>query len=216
MLALILAFACGPAAPEPVHYAVKRGDTLSLVAKAHGVTVEQLKAWNHLDSDRLEVGQDLLLFSGEPAATPPAPTKKRKRKRISGTTLSAPPDDAPSEPRLELPPEQACLSGPTEVSGDDGMAASKGLDEGDVRRTMSAFVPNTLRCMTPETPSGSLDLDITVACTGRVARVEISGGSGFPPAVAGCIQDVMRYAPFPAHDLPDGYEFGYPLRYQAP
>jgi hypothetical protein len=27
--------------------------------------------------------------------------------------------------------------------------------------------------------------------------------------VAACLRDTLRYAPFPAHDMPDGYTFGY-------
>jgi murein DD-endopeptidase MepM/ murein hydrolase activator NlpD len=217
-LALWLWLACGPVAPEPVHYTVKRGDTLFLIGKAQGVTVDQLKTWNHLQSDRLEVGQDLVLYPADAAvAVAVPPKKKRKAKRISGTTLSAPPeDDLAPETKLTLPAEKPCLAGPADVSGDEGMSASKGLAEDDVRHAMSGFLANTLRCMSSDTPTATVDLDITVACTGRVAKVEVADDGGMPPAVVSCIRDVLQFAPFPAHDYPDGFEFSYPLRYQAP
>jgi len=51
---------------------VAAGDTLSSLAKAHGVSIDQLLAANHLsDPNQLSVGQTLVL-SGAPAA-PPAP-----------------------------------------------------------------------------------------------------------------------------------------------
>lgn len=42
-------------------YLVKTGDTLSRIAKAHHTTVKAIKQANHLDSDRLSVGQKLSL-----------------------------------------------------------------------------------------------------------------------------------------------------------
>ena len=46
----------GAAGPE---YVVKRGDTLSHIARQHGVTVAALKSHNQLRSDRIQVGQRL-------------------------------------------------------------------------------------------------------------------------------------------------------------
>ena len=40
-------------------YKVVRGDTLSSIAKAHSVEVAQLRAWNRLKSDKLQLGQVL-------------------------------------------------------------------------------------------------------------------------------------------------------------
>lgn len=40
-------------------YTVQKGDTLSRIAKHFNVTVSQLKAWNHLNSDLIYVGQQL-------------------------------------------------------------------------------------------------------------------------------------------------------------
>lgn len=43
------------------NYRVRQGDTLSGIAKRHGVKVSQLKRWNGLRSDRLRIGQRLVI-----------------------------------------------------------------------------------------------------------------------------------------------------------
>ena len=51
-----------------VHY-VKKGETLSSIAKKYHVSVKQLKTWNNLRSDNLSIGQKLIVYSsGAPMA----------------------------------------------------------------------------------------------------------------------------------------------------
>lgn len=45
------------ASPEFVGVTVKRGDALSKIAKANGISEKELKRINHLSSDRIDVGQ---------------------------------------------------------------------------------------------------------------------------------------------------------------
>lgn len=45
------------------HYTVIPGDSLASVAKAHGVKIGQIKAWNNLEDDNLSVGKKLLIYS---------------------------------------------------------------------------------------------------------------------------------------------------------
>ncbi len=47
------------ASQAPILYKVARGDTLSSIARDHEVEVAQLRAWNHLKSDKLRLGQVL-------------------------------------------------------------------------------------------------------------------------------------------------------------
>jgi len=42
-------------------YTVVKGDTLSGIAKKHSVQVTQLREWNHLKNDNLQLGQSLRL-----------------------------------------------------------------------------------------------------------------------------------------------------------
>jgi peptidoglycan endopeptidase LytE len=49
-------------------YVVKSGDTLTRIAKNHGVTVSQLREANHLRTSRVNVGQKLKIPAGKVAA----------------------------------------------------------------------------------------------------------------------------------------------------
>ncbi len=49
---------------EPLYYTVKRGDALLLIARKFSATPEQIKAWNNLQSERVNIGQRLLVKPG--------------------------------------------------------------------------------------------------------------------------------------------------------
>ncbi|MBR6885958.1 MAG: LysM peptidoglycan-binding domain-containing protein [Bacteroidales bacterium] len=42
-----------------VYYKVKSGDTLGGIARKYHTTVKQIKSWNNLRSDRINIGQRL-------------------------------------------------------------------------------------------------------------------------------------------------------------
>jgi membrane-bound lytic murein transglycosylase D len=46
---------------ETIKYKVKKGDTLSRIARKHHVTVNNLKKWNNLKSDKIQIGQTLII-----------------------------------------------------------------------------------------------------------------------------------------------------------
>jgi len=46
---------------ETIKYKVKKGDTLSGIARRHHVTVANLKKWNNLKSDKIQIGQTLII-----------------------------------------------------------------------------------------------------------------------------------------------------------
>jgi len=56
-------------AARPQRYAVRREDTLVTVADRFGVTVEELKRWNHISSERLRPGSSLVV--AEPVTLAP-------------------------------------------------------------------------------------------------------------------------------------------------
>jgi len=204
----------GPPPPQPVHHTVQRGDTLSKLAKRHHTTVAQLKAWNSLSSDRIDIGQELIVgYTGDaPPEAAPTPTRPpTKKPRRSAKKDHSPASTTPTG--LSLPPEQPCKAGPSIEDGGDeaSFAGSEGLSHGEVRGAMNAFLPTLQRCIEGDWPVGTLDLSITVACTGRVSAVRVQKDGGLDAALVSCITDTLRYAPFPAHDLPDGETFTYPM-----
>ncbi|WHZ19952.1 MAG: phosphate ABC transporter, substrate-binding protein PstS [Rhodanobacteraceae bacterium] len=60
--------AAAPAAAQAVDYTVASGDTLSKIAKKHSVSVDDLRKWNHLRGDMLQVGQVLKVSSSHAGA----------------------------------------------------------------------------------------------------------------------------------------------------
>lgn len=46
------------------HYTVESGDTLSKIANAESVTVEQLRQWNDIDGNMIHPGQELVIHPG--------------------------------------------------------------------------------------------------------------------------------------------------------
>ena len=61
-------------------YTVKEGDNLTKIADANGVSVAEIKEWNGLDSDVIQEGQVLKLYSTKET------TKKEKKETKSKTT----------------------------------------------------------------------------------------------------------------------------------
>ena len=59
--------AAAPATAQAADYTVVGGDTLSKIARKHSVSVDDLRKWNHLRGDMLQVGQVLKLSSSATA-----------------------------------------------------------------------------------------------------------------------------------------------------
>lgn len=213
-------------------YTVVKGDTLSRIAREYDVTVAELKTWNGLSSDRIEIGQVLSIRSAATPEPPPpkkaAPTKRTSRPRSttqrpssgrpSAATPSAAPDtdvavesSGPARLSLSMPSAKRCLAGP-DVQGDEGMAASQGLTQQQIRTAVDRFLPRVLPCVT-EAPPGPMQLAFVVGCNGRVRSVRPASDPGWPSRLTGCVVDAFHKAPFPAHDLPAGETFTIPLQF---
>lgn len=54
---------------DAASYTVQKGDTLSKIAKAHNTTIQQIKQWNQLTSDRIFVEQLLVVAKGSSKPT---------------------------------------------------------------------------------------------------------------------------------------------------
>lgn len=189
--------------PETV-YVVVKGDTLFEIGQAHGVSVAELKQWNNLRSDTIEIGQQLIIRTGT------APPTRHGTGRA--TSKRQPPPRVPTG-RVR-PTAKPCLAAPTgDDLGEEGFVGSNGLSEAQIREAMNAALPEVLPCIGEHSPRESLDLEITVACTGLVDRIAVASSGDWPGPVAECVVSTLRAASFPNHDLPDGETFAYPLRF---
>jgi murein DD-endopeptidase MepM/ murein hydrolase activator NlpD len=295
---------------SPTYYTVRRGDTLSAIGKRYGVTVADLRAWNGIDGDLIEVDQVLLVWAAvQPRPTrstgksPPAMVVKAARVVVEPATVvvetrepvayerrEMPPlvttsgvlavlegDTALSEeldpelvatldglsvhrteraravfsertsslgrsgtaeatavpdrlvgdtgpsfgqssvraPRLAMPAPRRCLPGPTGVSGEHDISAGKGLTIPQIRTALEGFLRHTATCIPPGS-SGTVTIstELTVGCDGRVVQSRVVSGGGAPSPVSSCVAKALTYAGFPAHDLPDGFTFVYPVEYR--
>ena len=188
--------------PVPVH-AVVRGDTLTKIARANGVTVAELKEWNGLSSDRIEVGQELKLLGGSGAIKAPAPAAKKRAG--TGNKKAAP---------SKKPRPKACLKGPSldDLDNDDvDIRGSMGLDQTQIRSAMAPFLPSLGVCFSDEWPTASVHFEIVAGCNGLVSSVRVLDGGGLDGAILGCLTDRLGSLGFPAHDMPDGFRFEYPM-----
>ena len=89
---LVIPIAAARAVAHPQTYKVRRGDTLVTVADRFGVTVEQLRRWNHLRSSSVRTGHSLRV--SEPVKLAPRvrsrgkSSRRRSRSRTSSASLS--------------------------------------------------------------------------------------------------------------------------------
>ncbi len=61
---------------NPVYHTVRSGETLGAIADRYHVTITDLKTWNHLKSNLLRVGQQLLVFTAQKAGSSSGANKK--------------------------------------------------------------------------------------------------------------------------------------------
>lgn len=73
---------------ERVSYRVKSGDYLGRIATRYGVTITQLKNWNHLRSNNLRVGQVLYIYRGGGPKNTSTTTTKNTTATTSKTASS--------------------------------------------------------------------------------------------------------------------------------
>ena len=174
----------------------------------------------YLGRDRLSA-----LFS-KPAPVADAPEKAgakgnvKKKRSSAGASLSGSDLATLSPGRTSYPAAKPCLDPPTGDGAPEGgdqpsMTGSRGLEADEVRAAMSGVVNYALPCFA-DAPTGTLTLSVTAGCDGRVSDIRISDDGGYPTDVTGCVVDILRNAAFPAHDMPDGYTFTYPVNYTAP
>lgn len=97
--------ATAPATSRPETYEVKKGDALIKIARKFDMTAAQLKQFNELKDDRIQIGQVLRIPTLEQLLTliPPPPPPKAEIVGKKETEQPAEPDfDADYEARMEL------------------------------------------------------------------------------------------------------------------
>jgi membrane-bound lytic murein transglycosylase D len=86
---LVIPVANAVASAGPQRYAVRRGDTLVTVADRFGVTVEELRRWNHLSSNVVKPGGSLAV--AEPVKLAPVTHVRSKSARGKNSSRTAGP-----------------------------------------------------------------------------------------------------------------------------
>ena len=200
-----------------VEYTVVRGDTLFLIAKAHGVTVDDLRAWNGIEGDLIEVDQILRIY---PPGDAPAATSSGGGRASSGrraappATVERPQDLDDGWKPLSMPAPEPCIPFDPEL-GDQDIVAAAGLDYGQLRAGLGTVLNETLRCdPDPGASEVSLRFELTVGCDGVVDDVRATSAGGASDAFTNCVAGVLQYADFPAHDMEGGMTFEYPVEFE--
>ena len=206
-----------PDQPAFASYTVVKGDTLFLIARDQGVSVEQLREWNGIEGDLIEVGQVIRIG---PAGTESPPAPQWKGARSNGGSEAPAPEAVDGFDPLVMPSPKPCLEGPS-LEGiadvDEAMVGNAGLSPNEIKAAMNGFLPETLRCLAdvPDRPTQTLVMEVTVACSGVVEHIAVTHHGDWTPEVASCVTRVLTHTPFPAHDLPNGEIFQFPLTFTA-
>ena len=72
----------------PIYYVVKRGDAISSIATRFDTTPEYIKQWNNLPSDKVRIGDKLIVKpKGPRPKIPPKPAPKPRAVRVPGPKI---------------------------------------------------------------------------------------------------------------------------------
>ena len=118
-------------------------------------------------------------------------------------------------PRLSMPSAKRCLAQSTRRNVAEGdVYGGKGLSSSQIKSSLNKTLGYTRRCM-PAGTKGKFQVivELTVGCDGRVKNTFTINGGGAPKPVTACIETVLSRTGFPAHDIPDGQSFQYPINY---
>ncbi|MCB0761240.1 MAG: LysM peptidoglycan-binding domain-containing protein [Flavobacteriales bacterium] len=91
-----------PGTYDEIHYTVRQGDVLGVIAEKFGVGVSEIRSWNGLKGDMIYAGQDLVIYGKK--ATDKEPVVEQR-------TENKPPERKPSAPKSEEYSEYTVKSG---------------------------------------------------------------------------------------------------------
>ncbi|MCF6370729.1 peptidoglycan DD-metalloendopeptidase family protein [Rhizobium halophilum] len=131
-------------------YTVKPGDTLTKIARANGITVDQLKAANGLSSENIRIGQVLNLspsaapLAADPVQTASVPPKNEQPQSqvTAAQTPSAPAVKAQAAPEASAPvkPIETASISEASLKSDDGAPAPQSTGIGKYRWPVNGAV----------------------------------------------------------------------------
>jgi membrane-bound lytic murein transglycosylase D len=71
-----------PSDIEPVIYRVKSGDVLGRIAEKFGVRVSEIQDWNDLRTTRIDIGQELTIYSDRQSQKPNKSSKQALNREL--------------------------------------------------------------------------------------------------------------------------------------
>ena len=118
-----------PATDSYYYHRVKRGETLSSIARKYGTNVVSLKSWNNLKSDNIREGQALKIYrkSPTPAAQPAAVAETPAATEQPATTAASEPvqPEVTETPAKSEPAEKAAAEDPVKEEPKTTVAEQK-------------------------------------------------------------------------------------------
>ena len=88
---------------------------------------------------------------------------------------------------------------------------SKGLSYAEIQKPMADFLPTLGRCFSGAWPEARVLFEMTAGCDGRVSKVMVLDDGGLSSSDLDCMRSTLSFVGFPAHDMPDGMTFQYPV-----
>ena len=119
---------------ETETYTVVRGQTLSAIALVAGMSVEELKNLNHLNSTTIYAGQKLQLPLGTTSKMPAIKQEKAPASRLSGTTYKVQPGDTLSGIAIKTGVSMAKIMELNSISDPKKLRAGQNLILEEVRK----------------------------------------------------------------------------------
>lgn len=137
--------------PADGKYAVRSGDSLWVIARRFGLKSDDIRRWNDLSTDKLQVGQELKLTGS--AAAPQS---------VAPAAAPAPAlDDVPVVPGVEAPAAPAAEVTPAAVPATDANKTYPGVVmPGDTLESIASFSNTTVEKLRELNPQIQSDADL--------------------------------------------------------
>ena len=104
-----------PTSAKETTHTVAAGEGLYGISKTYGVTVEEIKKWNNMTSNAIDVGQVLVVKKGD--APKSAPIKTKETKPAVTINAKTPPSTAVNHPKKIITPSTSTPHSRKEESG---------------------------------------------------------------------------------------------------